>query len=140
MGDTGNLEKGLHHYDTLKNYFKDGKIRVKAAGGDEIVSGDINALENLIDSNTPIKYKDPNRVPKSSGWGPSKSIFPRDWTLDDIARVGDYAMSNPNEWYITGYKDKAETIVDGFFIDYKDLTIAVYLDSDRVLQSMFPKY
>ncbi len=86
-----------------------------------------------------LRSKDISTVTKSWGVAP-KTIFPRNWTVDDIARTGGCAMENPEKWYSHRYKDKAETIVDGFFIDYKDLTIAVYLDSDRVLQSMFPKY
>ncbi|GAB4149685.1 MAG: hypothetical protein OHK0017_13930 [Patescibacteria group bacterium] len=127
MGESNNLEKGLHSPEALIEYFKkdkDGisKIRIKRVRDDvEIPQGDIDELKKAIDNGDVLKYKDPNRVPSRSGWSADKTVFPNDWSIEDIAKAGDDIFKNPASKTAVGDIEYLEGTFKG-----KDIVVEVY--------------
>lgn len=134
IGRKDNITSGLHYSESVVEYFKTGRLKVRVDGGSEIKS--VDELISMIDQGVGLNYKDSLG---SGVWSNTKTVFKTNKSMSDIADFADWALDNPSAVSIesqhsNGNIDIGEILVDG-------QTIRIYFDStgSNVI-SWFPIY
>jgi len=115
----------------MLDMFKKGGLKVYDEAGNELAG--TGALENLMKNGSKIKFT--KKAPNGQwlpGRSEAKSVFPKDWGVDEIAEAG-------KQFSNSRYKDEFGKWYADVTVNGKTIKVQGFIDSDNIT-SWFPVF